>query len=482
MALIRLKAALKLILTFVAIVGLFGCAGTRTADPAITKSHLDSSNYKAIAQRYIKDGKPSYDKESLLDTLEAAKAFNDAGMWKDSRDAFDIAKDGLAWKADTVDTPAAVMNLVGTTLTSSAFGAYQGKIYEGGLIDYYQAINSIMLGDEEGARVDFNRFDVRMSNAQMQFASYKKELSKDQIKQAKDPAAATYQKSYAPIKTQIDGGIADLSAQQKDSMIRNSAGQFMSGIFRASSSAIQDKNRDKVLRPINDAKQAAATKQGADLSTKTATMLTKNKFRSNGKVYVLYEDGTGPSFSEFRVDLPLFLVSNKVTYAGIALPRFIPGKPAFGYLNVDKDQTAEMTSISNIAGMDFRVAYPGIVTKAITSTIIKTAAQYVANSEIDKKTKDNELVGSLLKIGVGAAQAATTKADTRAWVNLPNTIQVAVIDKPSTGILTIKSSSGAMLLDVPLPASDNSLVLLKASGVQGKPAVYVKALPAVNPI
>ena len=160
------------------------------------------------------------------------------------------------------------------------------------------------------------------------------------------------------------------------------------------------------------------------------------------------------------------------------MPRFIPGKPAFGYLTVANQQTAEMTNVTNIAGMDFSVAYPGIVTKAITSTVIKTAAQYAANSAIDQGTKDNKLVGALLKIGVGAAQAATTQADTRAWENLPNTIQIAVISKPKAGGLSVMAPSGGKLMDVQLPDSPNALVVIKASGTGGVPAAYVKALPA----
>lgn len=455
-----------------------GCAGTRTVKPEASQAHLSTSNYKALAAGYMKDGKPAYDKESLLDTLEAGKAFNDAGMWKASREAFDSAHNLLAWKEDSVDTPGKVANLIGTTLTSSAFGEYQGKIYEGGLIDYYQAINSIMLGEEDLARVDFNRFEVRMDNAQNQFAAYKRTLQQEQSKELQEKNAGTAQKSYSQIKTQIDGGVADLPGRQVDSKIRISAGQFMSGVFRATSSAKQDKENDKVAKPILAAGAASSTKQGADLSVKTAGQLKSSGYSSNGKVYVIYEDGRGPTYKEFRIDLPLFVVSSKVTYTGIALPRFIPGKPAFGYLTVANQQTAEMTNVTNIAGMDFSVAYPGIVTKAITSTVIKTAAQYAANSAIDQGTKDNKLVGALLKIGVGAAQAATTQADTRAWENLPNTIQIAVISKPKAGGLSVMSPSGGKLMDVQLPDSPNALVVIKASGTGGVPAAYVKALPA----
>lgn len=475
-----MRAGLKLMALCCATLVVSGCAGTRTVKPEASQAHLSTSNYKALAAGYMKDGKPNYDKESLLDTLEAGKAFNDAGMWKESREAFDAAHSSLAWKEDSVDTPEKIANLIGTTLTSSAFGAYQGKIYEGGLIDYYQAINSIMLGEEELARVDFNRFEERMNNAQNQFAAYKKSLQQEQGKELQEKNAATAQKSYSQIKTQIDGGVADLPGRQADSKIRISAGQFMSGVFRSTSTAKQDKEGDKVARPILAAGSASSTRQGLDLSNKTASQLKATGYISNGKVYVIYEDGRGPSFNEFRVDLPLFVVSSKVTYTGIALPRFVPGKPAYGYLTVANLQTAEMTNVTNIAGMDFSVAYPGIVTKAITSTVIKTAAQYAANSAIDEGTKDNKLIGALLKIGVGAAQAATTQADTRSWSNLPNTIQLAVAGKPKSGGLSVMSPSGAKLLDVQLPDSPNVLVVIKASGTGGAPAAYVKALPPTN--
>lgn len=453
-----------------------GCAGTRTVKPEDSQAHLSTSNYNALAAAYMKDGKPKYDKESLLDTLEAGKAFNDAGMWKESREAFEAAGKQLAWKEDTVDTPAEVANLIGTTLTSSAFGAYQGKIFEGGLIDYYQAINSIMLGDESGARVDFNRFDVRMENSQRQFASYKKELQKEQSKELEQKGAETSKQSYSKVKTEIDGGVADLPGKQADSKIRIGAGEFMSGVFRATSSAKQDKDADRVTKPIIAAGGASSTRQGTDLSLKTAAQLKAAGFESKGKVYVIYEDGRGPTFKEFRIDLPLFLVSSKVMYSGIALPRFVPGRPAYGYLTVANLQTAELTNVTNTAGMDFSVAYPGIVTKAITSTVIKTAAQYAAGAAIDSGT-DNKLLATILKIGVGAAAAATTQADTRSWGNLPNTIQLAVLSKPKSGGISVFSPSGAKLLDVQLPDSQNALVLLKASGNGGKPAVYVKALP-----
>lgn len=456
---------------------LVGCAGTRTKDPELMGQHLDSSNFQAIAAAYLKDGKPNYDQDNLLDALEAGKAFNDAGMWELSKQAFEVAGRKLAWKEDTVDTPAEVMNLIGTTLTSSAFGTYQGKIFEGGMIDYYQAINEIMMGNEQNARVDFNRFDVRMSNAVAQFASFREDVRKENTAEMAHDQASTARNSLDAAQDQFRDGVANVPSGQPDAKIRIAVGEFMSGVFRSTSSASADKNVNHVVNPLREAAKASSTVGGAQLANRTADQLRGTGFASKGKVYVVYEDGKGPSFTEFRIDLPLFLVTDKVTYSGIALPKFQPGSPAFGRLQFAGTPSVEMTNLTNIAGMEFDVAYPGIVTKAVVSTVVKTAAQAAANTVIDSQTRDSPLLGSLLKLGAGAAQAATTRADVRAWANLPNTIQVAVINRPASGRLSVNGPNGSNITDVVLPDAENVLVLVKASGVNGLPAIYTKALP-----
>ena len=122
-----------------------------------------------------------------------------------------------------------------------------------------------------------------------------------------------------------------------------------------------------------------------------------------------------------------------------------------------------------------------MVAKAVISTVIKTAAQAVINHQIDREA-GNSLLGSVLKLGVGAAQYALTKADTRAWVNLPNTIQMAVVDKPKDNVLQMQAEANGATIDVDLPAGENVLVVVKSAGLAGKPAVYAQALPAVDQV
>ncbi|MFT0849500.1 hypothetical protein VRY85_01790 [Achromobacter sp. F4_2707] len=467
------------------VIALAGCAGTRTVDKESALSMLSTSDYQAYAARYLDSkGQPTYDPTSLLDSLEAGKAFNDAGMWELSRDAFDAASKMLAWKEDTVDTPEEVANLLGTTLTSDAFGSYQGKIHQGSLIDYYQAINHLMLGREDDARVDFNRLQVRQSNAVRQLGAYAESVNGAVKKGLQDDSNEGATKSLGEVGPKIADGIKDLPAGLSHSKIRLASGDVMSAVFRSTSAAKADKSSNLSRDMLKSAREASATKGGSAMITYLDRELRQGKGALKNKVIVVYEDGIGPSFNEFRIDLPLFLVSSNVTYTGIALPQFVPGQAAFGHLSIGEGkaagETSTLTDINALAALEFDAAYKGIVAKAVISTIIKTTAQVAINNQADQHA--SPLLGALIKIGAGLGQAALTRADTRSWVNLPNTIQMSVVDRPKDGKLLLKSPGGQVLETLDLPKDVNTLVLVKAHGTLGSPAIYQQTLPATTPV
>lgn len=461
---------------------LAGCAGTRTVDQQTAANHLANSDYKAYAAQFLDDkGEPKYDPKSLLDVLEAGKAFNDAGLWQLSADAFEAAGALLHWKEDTVDTPDEVANLLGTTLTSDAFGAYQGKIHQGALIDYYQATNMLMLGRASDARVDFNRLQVRQTNAVKQLASFASTVNKSVGEGLDDEEGAAAKKSLLEVGPKVADGIKDLPSGLSKAKIRNAAGDVLGAVFRATSAERSDKSSNLSRDMLKSAAASSATRGGNAMIAYMNKQIRSGKGELANKVIVVYEDGMGPSLKEFRIDLPLFLLTDKVTYTGIALPQFQPGEPAYGGIQIGtgkrKAETATLTDLNELAGLEFDAAYKGIVAKAVISTIIKTTAQAVINNQIDSELGGG-LMGTLLKVGTGAAQYALTKADTRAWVNLPNTIQMAVIDRPKNGTLALFTPAGLPLGEVELPTANNALVLIKASGIVGKPAIFTQALPA----
>lgn len=478
------RRAIRCGLAVAGMILLAGCAGTRTVDDKTAALHLAASDYKAYAIRFVDDkGQPKYDPQSLLDTLEAGKAFNDAGMWQFSRDAFDAASKLLHWKEDTIDTPPEVANLIGTTLTSDAFGAYQGKIHQGVLIDYYQAINSLMLGSEADARVDFNRLQVRQENAVTQLNAFARTINKSVGESLRNEEHAPARQSLNEVGPKVADGIKDLPSGLTKAKIRVAAGDVLGAVFRATSSAKADKRSSMARDMLRSAGEASATRGGNAMIAYLQKEIRANKGELRNKLIVVYEDGTAPTLKEFRIDLPLFLIGTNVTYTGIALPQFQLGQPAFGGLSIGtgktKTDTATLTNINELAALEFDAAYKGIVAKAVISTVIKTAAQAAINNQIDKDGGGG-LLGSLLKIGVGAAQYALTKADTRTWVNLPNTIQMAVVDRPRNGRVPLSTATGEPLAEIEVAEGVNTLVLVKASGVAGRPAIFKQELPAAT--
>jgi hypothetical protein len=449
---------------------LAGCAAPPKQGPTLM-DYRARSDFQGAANLYLSpERKPRYDRNNLHTTLEAAKALHDAGYWKLSSDAFARAHELMPWKEDSVDTPQEVLALVATTATSSAFGPYQGKIHEGGFIDYYRALNQLM-SKNENARVSFNRLQERQRNAIIQLGSFTRaaqgSIQAGFAQHQKINAGASMQQ----IENQIGRGVAKVRADASMSEIRNAAGDVMSALFRATSADPLDHDMSLIQPILSSAAQSAASDEGQRFVRQLRTTIDQGKGKLKNKVIVVYEDGNGPGFNEYRIDLPMYLVSDKVLYSGIALPEFREGLAAYPYLRVGEygDRTAVLADINRLLGLEFEKAYPGIVTKAVISTLIKTAAQYAANSEIDRqvdKQKLDPLAAALMKIGTAATQAAFTKADNRAWRNLPNTIQIAVVNRPDSGLLNIETATRQPVQTLTVNEPGNYLVLIKGAASQ----------------
>jgi len=446
---------------------LVGCGSAPKRGPDLM-DYRARFDFHGAANLYLSpDRKPRYDRNNLHMTLEAAKAFHDAGYWQHSSDAFARAHELMPWKEDTVDTPQEVLVLTATTASSSAFGPYQGKIHEGGFIDYYRALNQLM-AKNDNARVSFTRLQERQRNAVVQMGAFTRAaqglVQEGFARNQKINAAA----SVEQIENQIGRGVAKVSPGVPMSEIRISAGDVMSALFRATSADPLDNDMSLIQPLLSSAAQSAASAEGREFVRRLRAEIDNNNGKLENKVIVVYEDGNGPGFNEYRIDLPMYLFSDKVLYSGIALPEFREGIGSDSHLLVGDqgDRTVVLTDINRLVSLEFEKAYPGIVSKAVISTIIKTAAQYAANAEINRqvdKKKLDPLAAALMKIGTAATQAAFTKADTRAWRNLPNTIQIVVVDRPESGQLNIETANRQPVQSLTLEQAGNYLVLIKGA-------------------
>lgn len=461
---------------------LTGCVSNGPKKKSDNATYLDSG-YKGVAATYLdKKGALAIKNDNLEQLLVGGKALHDAGYWAQSAEAFERAEKKLAWKADSVDTPEEIAKLFGTTITNDTLASYNGKIYEGVMLDYYQSLNYLMLGDEATSRVRFNRLKERQSNAETQLRKYTESLKKSVKNDGKDKnndnkkiiARAQNEKGDA-----LNRGKQSLPSGVKAGEIRNPAGDLLGALFRSTSSSGSDKMGNTINGMIESASSKAVSPEARKF---TLTLDTEMKRADKDHIYVIYEDGTGPSLNEFRVDLPVYLVSKDVLYSGIALPEFKRGTSAQSNLTVASSTSAAqlvaVADMNRIAALEFDANYQGKVSKAVSSAIIKTIAQAAINRKIDKES-DSPLASLFMKAAVAVGQAALTKADTRSWYNLPNTISLGVMQRGTADQVRIMNTAGEplALIDLPLDKGD-VLIYVRQAINNGELKSYVRTLPA----
>lgn len=441
-------------------------AGIRSQGDAIQAARIDPNRY---------------DKADLLDSLRAGKRLHDLGMWVESNAAFENAHRLMPWKEDSVDTPGEVLRLVGTTLTNNTLGSYQGKIFEGGLLSYYKAINTLMTSGE--AQVEFNRLEERQANSEAQMKSFIQQAREQARGQLAAQSQLGVERSAQQSLQNFSAGLNEVSPNLRVFEARNPIGDLTSAFFRSTSTRAQLRDQAKIRTALQNSKRSMSSKSGVGLATYIEKKIKGSKGQLQNQVLVLYEDGRGPSLSEFRVDLPLFFVSSKVFYSGMALPKFQKGVEDRPGIVVSNEKVSRMSApvldLNRAASLEFRANYDGVVAKEVVSTVLKTAAQYAINKKIDQETSENNnpsFVGTLLKGLTATAQVSLTKADLRYWDNLPNTIHAAIIDRPVSGFITIKDVKGAELARVAVGEPGNYIILARSTSAVGKFSVHTQRI------
>lgn len=106
--------------------------------------------------------------------------------------------------------------------------------------------------------------------------------------------------SLGEVGPKIADGVKDLPGGVSQSKIRLAAGDVMSAVFRATSTAQSDKRSNVSRDMLRSASKASATRGGNAVIADLGRELRRSKGTLRDKVAVLYEDGAGPGLKEFR--------------------------------------------------------------------------------------------------------------------------------------------------------------------------------------
>ena len=201
--------------------------------------------------------------------------------------------------------------------------------------------------------------------------------------------------------------------------------------------------------------------------------VTEDILSGNGQledtVWLIFENGLGPEKKEFRLDIPLFVVTSSVQYVGIALPKLEFRNEAYPYLVAEVDgkshKTCLVSNMDRVIQTEFSKDYEGILQRAIISATAKAVTQYALSQQ-------DSSAAAIASIIAGVYSFATTAADVRIWTALPKDFQVARFRKPTNGKLKI-IPPGGIPFDIDIPNCNNAIAYVRITSREAEPVCEV---------
>jgi len=418
-----------------------------------------------------KDLKSKLDESNQLPTLYAGNSYLYSKEFKKSLQRLDEAERIIKFHNEEIllgDTG----DLIAQILLNDAVVDYHATINGSIMVNTYKALDYISLGQMDSARIEFNRAIDRQRRAKETYAKmmskYKEAINKktkeEQEKIAKqkeldrrNPKArpsniyldVTKTLNNPNITQRISKKYPTLNHYQVYSDFINPFTNYLAGIF-----FLTQGDYKKAYPILKELQKIVPNSKAIQKDLTMVNDILNGKRVQKNNVWVIYSNGLAPKKEQFKVNIPLFIVTNKISYTGIALPKMVTQKLATRNLSVF-DETKFLANSEIFASMDkvilteFKYRYSDIVTRAVFGALIKTYIQYETGRRL----------GGYGALAMGLIQFALTQADTRTWGNLPKEYQIARIAMPKSKNLTLKV--GIENINIDLGDAKNAIVFVR---------------------
>lgn len=443
------------------------CSTVRTYDDRIKPVYTSyqRAEFDLAAQKASegKNDRRHTSTDRLLWALEAGKLHQAAGDFEKSNAYFARAE---AIVRDFKERPD--LNLragaaqIGAIATNPNALPYQGNYADKIMINTYKALNYIILGDLEAARVEIRRSHQRQRQAVTENNAALEDAKRTATTKRLSPQV-TYENPAFQQTASVDPTSAAAYAD-----FANPFTTFLSGLIYL---ADQDPARAEVDFRI------LASLPIPNTFVKKELDLIQQQLEGQGthdkrRVFVIFENGLGPTKQEMRVDLIL----PNLGYTGFAFPEIVFHPSRVRALGIslpgtsDQLLTQQMASMDQILATEFRLRLPARVLRTLTSVIAK---------EVAAKQLTDELGGLGLILG-SLYKAVVNRADTRSWHTLGKEFQIATLDILAPGelifsLVTRDTSEPIRPHVVPLPEG-NLIVVLAQSVNQHDLRITVQTL------
>jgi hypothetical protein len=478
---------LNLLLAIIILQSVAGCSAFQQRDRIATfNSAYTQGNYQSAADamaftpKQDDGGQDGHAGDKVLELLHAGEAFRLAGDYDAAIAAFDRAELGMKY-LDTQSGASSAMGKVGSVLVNESSRDYRALMSEAILVNTYKGLSFLAKGNSDFARVEFNRADDRTRRAVDFFA--------EDIK-AQREAARSGQADATSVRRNVESGEfrSKLASRYGDpagwSVYADyivPASTYLHGLyFLAAGNGQADIDRaassfERVARMTPGNPTLAA-------DAELAQSLAAGKLRRDElppMIWVLYENGLGPVLEEVRFEVPLFVPYRdraSLIFAAIALPRYKDRSAVPGHLVASTSDglsatTEPMAEMGRVIRTEMQARFPGILTRAVSAAVVKGLIQYQAT----------ESLGVLGQIGSIIYTMATTQADLRGWQALPDHWEIARLERPADGDITLRDSQQGVLGRVTVPDQPFTLIYVKRPTIASPATVMLLDLQGNNP-
>jgi uncharacterized protein len=422
------------------------------------------------AKRVEKSGPDGRD--AVIWQLEEGATLRALGKYQESNATFDRAQDRMDEFAQKAKVR--IGQETAALLSNQANLPYEGRAYDGIMLNTYRALNFLALGEPENARPALLRA-YRWQQDAVADNARRIENAKKEAANSKDSQYIDRAQEDPALQGQIQESLAGIKGLDAYADYVNPFTVYLDGLFfMADATGYSD------LERAHTSFQRVAGFNGMDEYLQRSLSLLDERMNNkplSPTTWVIFETGCAPMRDQIRIDIPIIITS--VSYIGAAFPTLALQGNFQPSLNVVANGTNYLThgvaSMDAIVAQDFKNELPIIITKTIASSVAKGVAAYVANRAANTQS---DWLGLLTQIGTAAYQASVNIADTRTWTTLPKEFQICCFPTPPDGKIEVMTPTGARVTVSLLPANQAK----SGASANGLNVVYVKSIAVGTPL
>ena len=417
----------------------------------------------AVVEAAKTASKNANNKDAIIWHLEQGAVLRANGQYEDSNKAFETAQE----KMDDYAQKAKVRlgQETGALLSNQAELDYEGRTYDGIMLNTYMALNYLALGEPDKARPELIRAYQRQQDA-VQDNAKRIEKVQDEAAKNKDSAAIQRAQNDPGLQSQIQNASTNLNNLKPYAAYVNPFTVYLDGLFFMTD-AVDSSDVERARKSFE-----RVTEMAPDNRYVREDMAMVNGL-INGRplaptTFVIFETGCAPVRDQVRIDIPIIVA--KVSYIGAAFPTLKPQGNYVPSLTVAADGknfgTELVSDMDSVIGLDFKNEMPIVITKTIAATVVKGVAAYAANAAAGQQS---DWAGLLTQIGTAIYQAAVNIADERTWTTLPKQFQACHFPTPPDRKIELKTPGDRQTMAVTI--GDGTINL-----------IYVKSINANSPL